>query len=104
MVSRGGNLHLAGLEELLVTAIQQASYLAIQQPAGACQYLDQAIRSGRNLCRTPVFPYLNSIWGAFCTVVSRCNIESLAAKQGENVVEGAVWGLLCHKCNTLDSL
>ena len=41
MVGRGGNLQLAGLEELLIAAIQQPGDLAVQQPAGASQYLDR---------------------------------------------------------------
>ena len=60
MVGSGGNLQLAGLDELLVAPIQQARDLAVQQPAGTGQYLDRAIRSGGNLRRTAVFPYLNS--------------------------------------------
>src|SRR5260370_856067 len=104
MVSGSGNLQLARFEELLIAAIHQTGDLAVQQPARTGQYLDCAIRSGSNLRRTAVFPYLNSVWGALCTVAHGCNIESLAAEQDEDVVEVTRWGLFCHKCHTLDSL
>src|SRR5258708_38430640 len=102
MVGSSRNLQLARFEELLVAPIQQACNLAVQQPARTGQYLDRAIRSSGDLRRTAVFPYLNSVWSAFCTVLSGGNIESLAAEQGDNVIEGTWWGLLCHKCLTLN--
>ncbi len=64
MVGRRRNLQLAGLEELLVAAVQQARDLAVQQPAGTRQNLDRAVRSSRNIRRTAVFPYLNGICDA----------------------------------------
>jgi hypothetical protein len=97
MVGCSGNLHLARFEELLVAAIHQARDLAVQQPARAGQYLDRAIRSIGDLRRTAVFPYLNGVCGALCTVLCGCNIESLTAKQDENVVEVTRRGLFCHK-------
>jgi hypothetical protein len=104
MVSCGRDLQLAGLDELLVAPIQQAGDLPVKQPTRAGEDLHRTVRRSRNLRRTAVFPYLNSIWGALCTVGRGSNIESLAAEQGKNVIESAGWGLFCHKCHTLDLL
>ena len=87
-----------------VCFLNKARDFAAKQPPRTGKYLDRAIGSSGDLRRTAVFPYLNSVWSALCTVLCGCNIESLAAKQHENVVEVARWGLFCHKCNTLDSL
>ncbi len=87
VVSRSGNLQLTGLDELLVAAIQQPGDLAAQQPAGTRQYFNSTVRGRGNLRRTAVFPYLNSVWGSLCTLLRRCNIESLAAENGENIIE-----------------
>ena len=81
MVGSGGNLQLARFEELLIAPILQARDLAVQQPARTGHDLNSAIWSRGDLSRTPVFPCLNSIWGALCTVLSGCNIESLAAEE-----------------------
>ena len=100
VVGGGRDLQLAGLEELLVAAVEQAGDLAVEQPAGAGEDLDSAVGSGGDLGGAAVFPDLDGVRGSLCTFVGRGNIESLTAEQGEDVVEAAGWCLLCHKLDS----
>src|SRR4029077_289769 len=97
MVRCRRNLQLRRLEELLIAAIQQPRNLAIQQNAGPRKNLRRPILSWCNLCRTAELPHLEGVRKTLCTILSRCNIKSLTAKDGENIVEASLLGLFRHK-------
>src|SRR5262245_42944858 len=101
MVRRSRNLQLRRLEELLIPAVQQASDLATQQYSRPRKDLRCPIGSRSDLRRTPVLPHLERVGHALCTVLRRCHIKSLTAKDGQNIVEAALRGLLRHKCHQL---
>ena len=100
MVGGGGDLQVAGFEELLVAAVEEAGDLSVEEDAGAGEELDGAVRRGGDLGGTAVFPYLEGLCGALytclCTLLGGSNIESLTAKHGEDVVEAARCLFLCH--------
>ena len=100
MVGGGGNLQLAGFEELLVATVEQAGDLSAKNPAGPGEELDGAVGAGGYLCRTAVFTDLKGVWGALCTFLGWRNIESLAAKHGEDIVEAARCYILCHNLDS----
>src|SRR5438874_2146681 len=103
MVSRCRDLQLARLEEFLVAAIEQPGDLAVQQYTGPRKYLRRSIRGRGNLGRATELPHLKGVRRAFCTILRRCHIKSLTAKDGENIIERAYRGLFRHKCHHLDS-
>ena len=55
------DLEVAGFEELLVAAVEEAGDLSVEEEAGAGEELDGSVGGGGDLGGTAVFPYLKGL-------------------------------------------
>ena len=56
VVGGGGDLQVAGLEELLVAAVEQAGISPLSSQPGRASISTEPSRGGGDLCRAAVFP------------------------------------------------
>src|SRR5271163_1498682 len=84
MIGGGGYLELAGFEEFLVAAVEQAADLAAQQESGICgQFGGLAVSRPLQDGPDPIFLDQNLI----CDPGELTNIKLMSAEIAENLVE-----------------